>query len=116
MSPPGDSLDSFDSHDSIDGLDPVDRLTTLAIFEHECRVAADRSMVLDELLTRLDVALGGPPGTTPSSDDAAALAQPEPLDDGGFERVSRQRLYREAVRPLATLAGPVTRSLADFLG
>ena len=113
MSSPGDGLDSFDG---LDGLDPADRLTTLAIFEHECRVAADRAMVLDELLTRLDVALGGPPGTTPSSDDAAALAQPEPLGDTELEWLSRQRCYREAALPLATLVGPVTRSLADFLG
>lgn len=98
-----------------DSLDPDDRLTILAVFEHECRVAADRGMMLDELLGRIDRAVGGSPGRKPSSDDSAALAQPEPAADDEFERMLRQRCYREAAQPLAALAGPITRSLADFL-
>jgi hypothetical protein len=74
-------------------------------------------MALDELLGRIDGAIGGLPGKPRSSDDAAALAQPDaaPGDDA-FDRMLRQRCYREAALPLAALAGPITRSLADFLG
>lgn len=99
-----------------DSLDRDDRLTVLAVFEHECRAAADRGLLLDELLGRIDGALGGT-GDDPSPDDAAAHAQPKPATDADpFELVLRQRCYREAALPLAVLAGPITRSLADFLG
>lgn len=99
-----------------DNVDPDDRLTVLAVFEHECRAAADREVALDELLGRIDSTLGGM-GHKPISDDAAARAHPEPaVDEDAFELMLRQRCYREAALPLATLAGPITRSLADFLG
>lgn len=104
MSVPGDSVDGDD------------RLTVLAVFEHECRAAADRGLLLDELLGRIDGTLGDT-GDKPSQDDAAAHAQPEPVTyEDPFELVLRQRCYREAALPLAMLAGPITRSLADFLG
>lgn len=100
-----------------DSLDPDDRLTVLAVFEHECRAAADRGLLLDELLDRIDTAIGRSPGAPTSSDDAASLAQRDSAaDDDAFERMLRQRCYREAALPLAALTGQITRSLADFLG
>lgn len=105
MSLPGDSLDADD------------RLTILAVLDHERRAAGDRGLLLDELLGRIDSALGRPLTKAPTPDDAAALAHPEPAaGDDAFERMLRQRCYRDAALPLAALAGPITRSLADFLG
>ena len=100
-----------------DSLDPDDRLTTLAVLEHQCRTTADRGLLLDDLLDRIDAAIGRAPGTTTSSDDAAAPGPGDSVaDDDAFERMLRQRCYREAAQPLVALAGQVTRSLADFLG
>lgn len=100
-----------------DSLDPDDRLTTLAVFQHECGVAADRGLTLDDLLGRIGAAIGSSPVEAASSDDAAAPARPNAgADDDMFERMLRQRCYREAALPLAALTGQITRSLADFLG
>jgi hypothetical protein len=89
-------------------LDPDDRLTTLTICERQLAAADERAPVLDEVLAKLEKAM---------SDDAAAQAQPTPaVADSELDLALRRRCYREAELPLATLAGPITRSLADFLG
>jgi hypothetical protein len=117
MSSSGDGGGGAGAHDG-QGLD--DRLTILAIFEHERHAAADRALVLDDLLAGLAVATAG-------SDDGAVAelqnAEVQNLDDAppgsvadDFEAMLRQRCYREAALPLVMLAGPITRSLAGFLG
>jgi hypothetical protein len=89
-------------------LDPDDRLTALTVCEQELAAAAERALVLDDVLAKLEKTI---------SDDAAAPAQPTPDEaDPEFDLALRRRCYREAALPLATLAGPITRSLADFLG
>ena len=89
-------------------LDPDDGLTALTICEQELAAAAERALLLDEVLAKLEKTI---------SADAAALAQPTPDDaDPELDVALRRRCYREAALPLATLAGPITRSLADFLG
>jgi hypothetical protein len=89
-------------------LDPDERLTALSICERELAAAANRGLLLDELLAKIEKAI---------SDDAAARAQPTPDEaDPDLDLALRRRCYREAALPLATLTGPITRSLADFLG
>jgi hypothetical protein len=91
-----------------DELDHDERLTALSICERELAAAADRGLLLDEVLAKLETTI---------SDDAAASARPTADDaDPELDLASRRRCYREAALPLATLAGPITRSLADFLG
>lgn len=87
-----------------DELDPDDRLTTLTICERQLAAADERAPVLDEVLARLEKAI---------SDDPAARAQQTPPE---LDPALRRRCYREAELPLAALAGPITRSLDDFLG
>ncbi|HEX7105173.1 MAG TPA: hypothetical protein VF218_04345 [Acidothermaceae bacterium] len=90
-----------------DELDRDERLTSLAVFEHELAASDERAVLLEALLAKLENAT--------SDGERLDIERPD-IERPDVEPALQKRCYRQAAVSLAGLAGPITRSLADFLG
>jgi len=96
-----------------DELDQDERLTSLAVFEHELAASDERAVTLEALLAKLEKATSDGAADSLGPDAGPTVGLDAPLD---IEPALRKRGYRQAAVSRAGLAGPITRSLADFLG